>query len=104
MKQQEDNLRDFFSEMKKAEETVEIPDFETMVPTRVTRKRIHWKPLAIAASFLVLIALLLGNYLKGTGEVESTAETEIQTKESVIDPEAPIHTWESPSASLIDDF
>ncbi|MDF2158855.1 hypothetical protein [Algoriphagus sp. CAU 1675] len=99
-------IRDFFSEMKKQDRHLEIPEFPE---EKAKAKSFNWWiPIGIAAS-LVFGFLILG---KNEPQVEPVPEVLIITLEQINGQELQFHIeettemdiWESPTASLLTEF
>ncbi|WP_020569723.1 hypothetical protein [Neolewinella persica] len=111
MTPQEDDLRDFFSELRAEDEQTAAPLF-TGLPRRKPRIKI-WQlatPLGAAATILLLFLL----YRPSPDATAATSPTNVLVisleasedpgTESLLSITDPVSTWESPSASLIADF
>jgi len=98
-------IEGFFRQMQEKDAQLTIP---SPPETIAIRGKNRWRPLAVAASVL----LLLFAYLLYRGdeqaedyvvEIMLTHPPDIST-ESLADEEATFDTWESPTQSLIEDF
>ncbi|MAN88587.1 MAG: hypothetical protein CL555_17820 [Algoriphagus sp.] len=97
-------IKDFFSEMKKQDQNLPIPEFpETKVSTFN-----WWFPMGIAASLLVggLLWYQQEPAKEAPNEViiNSLQENENQQQTLIIEEKAYIDVWESSTSSLLTEF
>lgn len=109
MNKSDDDIKDFFVEMRKADDQVWIPEFEELKEKKRHSGRRYFIPMGVAASILILLSLYF-NIEKKTdmpknGElVIILSDEEQMNTRSLLARESTIDSWESPSGSLIDDF
>lgn len=108
MKKSEDDLKDFFAAMQNADQKLEVPDFDSMLPKKntTTKTLITW---SIAASVLLAISFYFWNNQKTTQQepvelVITLTNTQQINTEKLITQESSMDAWTSPTRSLIDDF
>lgn len=110
MKSSEDDIKDFFTELKAKDEQLTPPPFPGL-PQRKAKGRVRILfPLLAAASVLLLLAFWRTTPVAIPSEdqaqilvISLEPKKETQTESLIADPE-PLFSWESPSASLIADF
>lgn len=97
-------LHSFFSEMKKQDQQLEIPEF----PEAKVKAINWWLPSGIAASFLVgcFWFFQLSQAPEAPAEVIiiSLEQGENNGQQIIIEEKAFIDTWESTTSSLLTDF
>jgi hypothetical protein len=108
MNSPEDNIKDFFSEMRKKDEQVPIPEFAELIRKRPQWRRMLFPSLGAAASILIALHFYLDadkerNIQENELVIILSGKTEINTQ-SLVSGEPSINSWESPSDFLIDDF
>ncbi len=107
MNTEDDDIKAFFADMRKDDRQHEIPKFEEMFPKKRPSRMWYMLPVSIAASLIVGFGVFThtpeGNTLEedelviSIGDQETTTETLLSTDTSVF-------SWESSTASLINDF
>ena len=102
------DLHEFFSEMRKADEQLDVPDFEVPPKKRQPITR-YFLPLGIAASLLIIIStyLLLRPEQAQVEPYEiviTIGNEEGSSTQPLIEPTSSIDSWTSPTGSLIADF
>ena len=100
----DEQLEQFFDQMKKQDEQLEIPAF----PEVKTRKFNLWIPAGIAAS-LALLGLIMQEpqpLPEAPNEVLiiTLQEGDNNEQEFIIEEKAYLDVWESPTASLLTDY
>jgi hypothetical protein len=107
----EDDLKDFFAELRADDDQVAPPTFTGLVKRKPRRKVWHLAtPLGAAASVLLLLLLYRPSPDASlTPSPSSVLVISLETKqeagtESLLSTQDPVFSWESPSASLIADF
>jgi hypothetical protein len=107
----EDDLKDFFAELRAEDEQVAPPPFTGLVKRKSGLK--VWRlaaPLGAAASILLLFLLYRPEPdTSATADPTSVLVISLETMqehgtESLLSISDPVFSWESPSASLIADF
>ena len=105
----EDDIKDFFAELKAQDEQVAPPAF-TGLPGRKKGRLRYLLPLTAAASVLLLLAFWRTTKDNLSSQTPSEVlvisfgpDQEPPTETLLADPES-VYSWESPSASLIADF
>lgn len=107
----EDDLKDFFAELRAKDDRVAPPPFTGLAKGKSRRKVWHLAaPLGAAASILLLFLLLRpGQETTAVPSPASVLVISLETRqeagtESLLSTPDPVFSWESPSASLIADF
>ncbi|MEP0264769.1 hypothetical protein [Dokdonia sp.] len=106
MNTEDDDIKAFFADMRKEDTQHTIPKFEDLLPKKRTSKIRYIIPIGIAASLIV-----------GFGVWTDTTETrtipddtlfisleEETGTETLLSDDLSVFSWESPTASLINDF
>jgi|GEM_PF-3226456 len=109
MNQHDDDLQDFFADMRKRDEQVSIPEYETL-----TRRKTRWRTmgmvsLGMAAALVIAFTFYFNTEKKPVNQVDMAWVITLSpnggtTTQSLISNESDIDTWEAPSDFLIDDF
>lgn len=108
MRNHEDNIQDFFSEMRKKDEQTPTPEFDELIKRRPRWRKIFFTSLAAAASLIIAWNFYFTEDKKTNAEENElviilSSKDEITTQ-SLISIDPSINSWESPSDFLIDDF
>jgi hypothetical protein len=108
MNNPEDNIQDFFSEMRKKDDQTPIPEFDELIKKRPRRRKMFFTSLAVAASLLIAVIFYFDvdektNIPENELVIIFSDENEINTQ-SLISIEPSMNSWKSPSDFLIDDF
>ncbi|NER12625.1 hypothetical protein GWK08_04175 [Leptobacterium flavescens] len=108
MNRSDKEIKDFFAEMRKADEQLQIPGFEGTEGRKSRSLSRYIIPYGIAASFLILFSLYLN---RGGQDDQEDSKIEIVlymkekgSTESLITEEVSLDSWESSSDALIDDL
>ncbi len=100
------DIKSFFAEMREKDKQPSIPEFEDMLPKKKTSKLRYIIPVSIAAS-LILGFGIWPKTPEITAEQEElviTIENAKTTTEIVFPEDISVFSWESSTASLINDF
>jgi hypothetical protein len=100
------DIKSFFDDMRKKDREQSIPEFETMLPKRRTSKLRYIIPVSIAASLIVGFGIwpkTPKTITEPEGLVITIGNEEITT-EIVLPEDISVFSWESSTASLINDF
>ncbi|TRX60610.1 hypothetical protein FNH22_06055 [Fulvivirga sp. M361] len=109
MNRSDESIKEFFAKMRKDDDTVEIPAFEEFNRKKQRSGKIHYLPVGIAASLLLLAGVYFGMYKKK--RTQEKADLVIILSDDGENSTTPfisngtsITSWESPTGSLINDF
>lgn len=100
------DIKSFFDDMRKKDKQQSIPEFEAMLPKRSTSKLRYIIPVSVAASLIVGFGIW-PKTPKTTTEQDTlviTIGNEEITTEIVLPEDISVFSWESSTASLINDF
>jgi hypothetical protein len=100
------DIKSFFDDMRKKDRQQSIPEFETMLPKRSTSKLRYIIPVSIAASLIVGFGIWPKTPKIATEQeaLVITIENEKITTETLRSDDISVFSWESSTASLINDF
>ena len=103
------DLKNFFAQMQKADNDIQIPEFETLYPAKQRFVEKYRYALGIAASVLLVLSIYLITNGKSEVQQEKTFEIvligpEESGTQSFIYETSGIESWEATSDYLIDDF
>ena len=109
MNRSDNDIKDFFAALSKADSEIKVPKFEELYPRKSRFGRRIIIPIGIAASVLILLGIFF--FLGQKQEIEAPGAVVIVLSEdqengtrSLMEVEEMINSWESPTSSLIDDF
>ncbi|WP_143960311.1 hypothetical protein [Litoribacter populi] len=101
---EERDLKLFFSELKKRDEKLSIPDF----PKPQKKKHIGWLPIGIAATFIALLWFFYptppSSQIEGDIIIITLVEGENQEQELLIEKTTYMDVWEPQTSSLLTEF
>lgn len=108
MSNPDDNIQEFFSEMRKKDAQMPMPEFDELISKRPQWRKMFFASLAAAASIIIALNFYFAEDKKANVPEHElviiiSGEGGINT-ESLISVEPTINSWESPSDFLIDDF
>ncbi|MEM9930580.1 MAG: hypothetical protein AAF840_12220 [Bacteroidota bacterium] len=105
----DNDLQDFFAEIRAQDEKMAPPPF-TRLPRRAQQRRLWLPVLTAAASVLLVLAFWNGMYTEPAQEdsaevlIISLGASEVTSSESLLFAPESVYSWEAPSSSLIADF
>ncbi|GGG15316.1 hypothetical protein GCM10011344_14900 [Dokdonia pacifica] len=106
MNTENQDIKSFFEDMRKEDSKHTIPEFEEVFPEKKTSKLRYLLPIGIAASLLLGFGVWTKNP-KTTEQEEAlviTIENQESTTETLLLEDPSVFSWESSTASLINDF
>ena len=106
MSTEDQDITSFFKDMRTGDMAKPIPEFETFVPKKRPSKLRYMLPVGIAASLIV--AFVIWNTLPENNHSENELVISIEeaetTTETLLQNDTSVFSWESSTASLINDF
>lgn len=106
MNTEDDDIKAFFADMRRDDMQHTIPKFEEMLPKKRPSRMWYMLPVSVAASLIVGFGVWTN-----TSEVKTTEEELIitigdqeTTTETLLSADTSVFSWESSTASLINDF
>lgn len=104
--EEDDDIKAFFAEMRKEDTKHTIPEFEDLLPKKKTSRIRYIIPMGIAASLIVGFGIWTDTTETITEENELviTIESQEITTETLLSDDISVFSWESSTASLINDF
>ena len=107
MNKHDDDIREFFNEMRAFDNQHSIPPFEDVV-RRPSRKQYYLIPAGIAATVILFFGVYIVNLLntpENTQEnVTIIVDIESTPNESILTQGTSLYAWDAPSNSLINEF
>ena len=106
MNTENQDIKSFFEDMRKKDTKHEIPEFEELLPEKKTSKLRYLLPTGIAAALLLGFGIWTKNSktTKQEEELVITIENQELITEIVLFDDPSVFSWESSTASLINDF
>lgn len=108
MNRSDEDIKEFFAEMRNDDHNISVPEFDDIKKSHQPKRR-FLLPLGIAASLLLLVSVyfILDQEQDQSQTVEliiSLGKEETINTQQLITKESAIDAWTSPTNSLIDDF
>ena len=109
MPDNDQNISDFFEQLKHEEAKTEVPGMEELLPKKPVYKRIVFWYSGIAASIAVILFFWL-NYNSANTENKSAAiriDIEVESENatgSLVEQKGDLESWESPTDYLLTSF
>ncbi|WOK08895.1 hypothetical protein [Imperialibacter roseus] len=101
MKNEDEELRDFFLEMKKSDASHEAPPFAKLIVQQKQRKLPVWAVVAATINIILFVGGFWYRSLQPTERVGVLPHVETQ---SSIDQNSDMMTWETPTDKLLTNF
>ncbi len=106
MNTEDNDIKAFFEDMRKEDTQYMIPKFEDVLPEKRASKIRYIIPLGIAASLIFGFSIWTKTpkTIIEEDELVITIESQETATETLLTDDISIFSWESPTASLINDF